>query len=218
VRLLDELRAEHDLIDPVLGALRTYVDRRVGGDAGPGDAPAFLRFFRLYAGHFHHAREEEVLVPALVGDAELPRDRGPIPSLLQQHRDMAGVLAEVEALLPAPSLSPDQGRALADAAVRYSHALWRHIDAENSVLLPESEARLRRVGRLELEGRPASPEEEAARDEGRRLLALYPPVHDRVALRGEGCVVCPSHGVTCDGVEREWWTDAEWGDFFDRVG
>jgi len=218
VRLVEELRAEHDLIEPVLGALRTYVDRRVQGAAGPEDAAAFLRFFRSYAGRFHHAREEEVLVPALVREADLPGDRGPIPSLLQQHREMEAVLGEIEKLLPQPALCPVQGTALADAALRYSHALWRHIDAENSVLLPESEARLRRAGVLELEGRPASAEEEAAREDGRRLLALHPPGHDRSALRGEGCVVCPSHGVTCDGVEREWWSDAEWSDFFDRVG
>ena len=218
MRLLDELRAEHERIDPVLGSLCTYAGRRARGEAGPGDAGAFLRFFLLFAGRYHHAREEQILLPALVERAQLSPARGPIPSLLQQHRDIAVLLDEVGALLPLERLEAGQGAALTAAATRYAHALWRHIDAENSVLLPESEARLARAGVLELPERPIGAEEQTAHDVALPLVARYPPQHDRTAVRGEGCVVCPSYGTSCDGVEREWWTDHEWDDFFHRVG
>jgi hemerythrin-like domain-containing protein len=218
VQLLDDLRREHAMIEPVLGSLQAYAAARASGSAGPQDAAAYLAFFRLYAGRYHPAREEDILLPALVARAELPADRGPIPSLLQQHHDMAGQLEAAATLLVRETLAPDEAAALVELVTGYAHALLRHIDAENSVLLPESEERLRRAGVFELADRPLADEERAARDGAAELLARHPPLHDRSALRGEGCFVCPSHGTTCDGVEREWWSDDEWGDFFDRVG
>ena len=32
------------------------------------------------------------------------------------------------------------------------------------------------------------------------------------------CVVCPSYGLSCEGLEREWWTEQEWDDFRERDG
>jgi hypothetical protein len=37
-------------------------------------------------------------------------------------------------------------------------------------------------------------------------------------VRGEGCVVCPSYGDTCAGIEREWWNEWEWEELSERVG
>jgi hypothetical protein len=42
-------------------------------------------------------------------------------------------------------------RRLESLAIAYSRALWRHIDAENTVLFPEAEARLPQTGVPELE-------------------------------------------------------------------
>ena len=78
-------------------------------------------------------------------------------------------------------------------------------------MLPESEKRLRRVGVLELDGRAPTVEEVAAREAGVRLVERYPPSYDPGAVRGEGCVVCTSFGVDCDGVEREWWSERRVG-------
>jgi len=217
VRLLDELRAEHDLIEQVLGSLRTFVDLRVRGERDVSGAAAFVAFFRGYAAGFHHAREEDVLLPALVKEAELPESSGPVQALIAQHHEMAAMLGELAALLGAELATPAERERLSEVATRYSRALWAHIDAENSVLLPESEKRLRRVGVLELDGRGPTAEEEAARETGHRLVQLYPPTEDVGAVRGEGCVVCASFGVTCDGVEREWWNEFEWEEFPDHL-
>lgn len=62
--LLDGLRAEHDLIERVSERLLSYA----GGTAGPSstdDGAAFMRFLRVYADRFHHAREEDVPVAAM---------------------------------------------------------------------------------------------------------------------------------------------------------
>jgi hemerythrin-like domain-containing protein len=218
VRLIDELRAEHEIIEKVLGSLRTYAERRANGAAGPGDAEGYLRFFRLYAGDYHHAREEDSLFPALQTHLELPPDSGPLFSIRDQHRQMAATLAELAPRLSGELRATDEREAVRELATRYAHALLLHIDAENSVLLPESEERLRRSGIHELDGRPPTAGERAARAEGERLAEVHPPAYDPAALRGEGCVICPSYGTTCGGLEREWWTDDEWEAFENREG
>lgn len=217
MKLIDDLRADHDLIEQVLGSLRTFVDARVRGDGDPADGGAFVSFFRLFAGEFHHAKEEDTLFPALRRDADLP-EQGPIAVLTSDHRRMAAVLDELGSLLIAGVLNEDARDRLRSLAVEYSHALWHHIDAENSVLLPEGEARLAKKGVRELLSRPMTADERAARQQGERLLHRYPPTSDPEVVRGEGCVCCHAFGESCRGLEREWWNEWEWEEFEDHLG
>jgi hemerythrin-like domain-containing protein len=216
MHLFEELRAEHDLIESVAGSLRTYVSQRVRGQGDPADGPRFVRFLRSYAGHYHHAREEETLFAALMARAQLP-ERGPIATLVADHRHIATLLDQIDALVGRATLDVEGLRQLESLAVDYTHALWRHIDAENSVLFPESEARLRKAGVRELESRPPSDEETMARSLGEALAVRYPPLHDAAAMRGDGCVCCPAMGETCRGLEFEWWNEWEWAEFDDHL-
>ncbi len=216
--LIDELRAEHELIDGVLGSFRTFAAGRARGEADPRDGDGFLRFFRVFSGGYHHAREEEILLPALTAEAGLDAKSGPVISIVDQHRSMALILEELSAFLTQGPGTTGRMDALVEQATRCSRALWLHIDAENSVLFPESEQRLRRAGVHELPGRPMSVAERDARSEGERLARLYPETYDPGAIRGEGCVICPSYGSTCEGVEREWWNEWEWEMFDGRQG
>jgi hemerythrin-like domain-containing protein len=204
--LLDHLRAEHELIERAVGSLQTFA-------AAPGrsaaDGEGYLRFFRLYAGRYHHAREEDSLFPALVRDTAAPADRGPLKMLLQAHHSMAHILER---------MALAQGAELATLAARYGSALLHHIDAENSVLFPEAETRLGRAGVRELPDRAPDAEEAAARDAMEALVAKYPPREIPDLIRGDGCVSCEAYGEGCDGVEREWWTELEWEDVFHRIG
>jgi hemerythrin-like domain-containing protein len=215
LRLIDDLRAEHAVIERTLGALAAYVDARVAGRGDPADAAAFLAFFRLFAGQYHHAREEDTLFPALFAHLPIRPDSGPVRSLVDQHAAMAKTLEEMAPLLGEPG---GEGGRLLDLSTRHRRALLAHMDAENSVLLPESESRLRRAGAPDLAGRGPDAGERAARDGAERLLALYPPREDAGAIRGEGCVICPSYGTSCEGLEREWWSEQEWDDFRERDG
>jgi len=200
----------------VLGALRTFVERRLRGEGDPSDGARFVAFFRLYAGAFHHHREEDVLFPALTESLGLPHDRGPLVALAAQHRELEATMAALAPLLGGALEAADERRAIEDLARRYTRGLCAHIDAENSVLLPDSEARLSRAGVRELPDVPLAPEFAAAREDGAALCAAYPPSVDSEALRGEGCVICPSYGVDCDGLEREWWNEHEWETFYKR--
>jgi hemerythrin-like domain-containing protein len=216
MKLIDTLRDEHVLIDQVLGSFRAYVDGLVNGTADPDDGRRFASFFFEFAGRFHHDREERVFFEALVKDAELPGDSGPVHALVREHAEMEGWLREMTPFLePTAQTGEDRGR-LQALAIRYSHALWRHIDAENSVLYPEGEERLGRCGIRELPDRPLSEAEAGAREDAAQLLVRYPPVEDASLTRGDGCFMCRAHGDTCEGLEAAWWTELEWEEFFLR--
>lgn len=213
MKLIDAFQDEHVLIDQVLGSLRTYVGGLVDGTADPDDGRRFVAFFTEFAGHFHHDREERVLFEALVTHGKLPGDRGPVRAVKHEHAEMEEWLCKMTPFLEQRPQSEDDRVRLRALATRYSHALWRHIDAENSVLYPEGAERLRRNGIRELPDRPMSEAEAAAREDGVALLVRYPPVADVALMRGDGCFMCRAHGETCDGLEAEWWTELEWEEF-----
>jgi len=213
MRLIDELQAEHDTIEQVAGAFLTFAavpadQRRVD------DGESFLRFFRLYANHYHHAREEDTLFAALRDRAGLPTERGPVATMVADHVKMAGMLDAIAASFQAGARQETLFR---DSVTAYVHALWHHIDAENSVLFPECEPRLRRNGVAELPSRGMTPDESQALAAGRALVGRYPPPADPGVIRGDGCIMCPAFGVTCRGLEREWWNEWEWDEFEDRM-
>ena len=81
-------RARKALESSSLGALLTFAgtppeQRRVE------DGESFVRFFRLFANHYHHAREEDTLFAALRDRAGLPTDRGPVATMVADHVRMA---------------------------------------------------------------------------------------------------------------------------------
>lgn len=212
MQLIQDLRSEHDLIEQVVGSFRTYVEERLARAAAPGDAAAYIEFFRRFAGDFHHAKEEDTLFVALRAEADLPEE-GPIAVLKADHRRMAGLLGELGELLGGDLGDPATQERVKELARQYSHSLWHHIDAENSVLLPESEGRLLKKGVRELPSRPMTSAERDARAAGERLLSKYPPLADPAIIRGEGCVSCEAFGENCQGLEREWWNEWEWEAF-----
>lgn len=217
MKLIETLQREHILIETVLGSMRTWADRVAAGVAPVAEGKQFMAFFRVYAGAFHHEREEVVLFPSLVRDAGLPADRGPIAVIVDDHHRMAAILDELEAVLARDASAEGDRARLAELATRYSHELWVHIDAENSVLLPESEERLRQNGVRELPCREPDERERAAARTGKELVAVYPPMEPDIT-RGDGCMMCPAYGPRCGGVEREWWNDNEWDEFADHIG
>ena len=216
MKLLDAFQAEHALIDRMLGSLRSYVVALVDGTADVADGARFAAFFTEFAGHFHHGREEGVLFDALVRAAALPAERGPVHALTREHAEMARWLGELVPLLECRPPSDDDRARLRTLAKRYSQALWRHIDAENSVVYREGGERLVRCGVHELPDRPMTAAEAAAREHAAALLARYPPIEDEELARGDGCFMCRAHGDTCKGLEAEWWTELEWEEFYDR--
>jgi len=198
VKLLDDFREEHEVIEEVAGSLYRWAEE--GGD--PADAGRFARFLKVYSAGFHHEREDGVLVPAIVEHLEFPADRGPIKVIQDEHRRLEELTARLGA-------STDR-----EVAREIARILWEHIDKENSVLFREAEERLHREGIRELDDRPMTGEERAALELGRSLVELYPPLEDPEVIRGEGCIVCSAFADTCRGIEAEWWNRWEWENHF----
>ena len=202
MRLLDEFRTEHELVDRIAGSLIRFAEQAPRGETAAEDVSDFVRFFRVFVAGYHHDREERTLFPALVDRAEVPANRGPLPAIAADHRVSAGLVDELE------EAGGNRERA-AEVARRLAHHLWEHVDKEDSVLLPESADRLRRNGLTQLEGREPTAEEEAARALGERLTERFPPLDDPEIVRGDGCIACSAFGESCGGIETEWWNDWE---------
>ena len=75
MRLLEEFKAEHSLVDRMAGSLIRFAELIAGGETAPDDVADFVHFFRVFVSGYHHEREEEVLFPALVEHAEVPANR-----------------------------------------------------------------------------------------------------------------------------------------------
>jgi len=202
MNLLDELKAEHMLVDRVAGSLIRFTELTARGETSAEDVADFVHFFRVFVAGYHHEREERTLFPALVERAEVPADRGPLPSIKADHHMAAALVDELE------ETGGDQEKA-ADVARLLAHHLWEHVDKEDSVLLPEASERLRRNGVTRLKGRDPTAEEEAARQLGEQLIVRFPPLDDPEVVRGDGCVACSAFGETCGGIETEWWNTWE---------
>jgi hemerythrin-like domain-containing protein len=202
MRLIDEFRIEHRLVDQVAGSLFRFAGAARSGDTSLQDVEDFGRFFRVFVSGYHHEREEQILFPALVERAEVPADRGPLPAIEADHRGAVALVDELES-------AAHDGQQAADVARRLAHHLWEHIDKEDSVLLPESVDRLRRNGVTRLEGREPTADEAAARELGEELTTRFPPLDDPEIVRGDGCIACSAFGETCGGIESEWWNTWE---------
>ncbi len=202
MQLIDELKAEHLLVDRVAGALFRFAESASDGGIQPEDVEDFVTFFRVFVAGYHHQREEESLFAALIERAEISSDRGPLAVMEADHRAAAAMVDE----LARAKRETDEA---AGVARRLAHHLWEHVDKEESVLFPESVDRLRRNGVVRLVGRGPTVEEEAARELGEGLIERFSPLDDPEFVRGDGCIACSAFGETCGGIESEWWTSWE---------
>ena len=125
------LREEHRVILRALVLLDVAAGRLGAGQAlPPGWWDRLIEWLRAFADRNHHAKEEAHLFPALA-HAGVPAAGGPVEVMLEEH-------AEGRALIRAMAEGAAAERAA--AAARYVHLLRDHIDKENGVLLPLSDA------------------------------------------------------------------------------
>ena len=83
-----------------------------------------------FAGHFHHDREERVLFRALVAEAELPADRGPVHALAREHAEMEEWLREMTPLLGRRPQSVDDRAGL--EAERWTELEWEEFHSRDA--------------------------------------------------------------------------------------
>ena len=126
---IDQLLAEHRIIEKALRALAGLCDRLERGEQIDPDAfDRIFEFLMTFADRRHHQKEEKCLFPAL-GAQGVPRDRGPIGVILQEHCTGRALIAQMRRAVSAHA--NDQ---FIEAARAYVDLLSEHIQKEDNVL------------------------------------------------------------------------------------
>lgn len=168
---IEQLTQEHQVIKRMLAALEGMCAALEAGEAVPAeDFEKAVEFIRVFADKRHHGKEEDLLFPALV-ELGMPKDAGPIGVMLREHgmgREFVRGLAEAAARLKAG----DKAAAgeVADNARGYAALLDQHIDKEDGILYPMTEAHLSGERMAELAGKFDEVERTVGR--GEEFLAL----------------------------------------------
>ncbi len=137
--MVDDLRREHEQILLSLAVLEGFCEDIGGGTLPPeADLRGCVAFLRDFADRVHHAKEEQVLFPALAAAGIGQRD-GAVRALEAEHALARDLTREMDLAL---SSGPDY-LTFAHAARTCSSLLRAHIRKEDGQLFPAAEAALR---------------------------------------------------------------------------
>lgn len=143
MKATQQLKDEHQGIILMLRILQKVSEKlKSGGSLQQEHFQGMLEFFKVFVDRCHHAKEEDLLFPALEA-AGIPRIGGPIGVLLDEHARARGF---VKAMSTAFS-DYRRGRATASAGIiksaeEYRALLLQHIDKEDTVLYPMADSML----------------------------------------------------------------------------
>ena len=129
------LKSEHKVILRMLVVLDRLATRFENREGFEREALGqCVQFFRLFADACHHAKEEDLLFPALESRG-IPREGGPIGVMLHEHTVARRHTAEMGAALDAVGAGDTGGEGrFVDAARAYIELLTNHIYKEDNVL------------------------------------------------------------------------------------
>ncbi len=141
MKATEELKNEHVHILAMIKVMETICDRLESGMTVPCDhLEMALDFIRGFADRCHHAKEEDVLFPALE-QAGIPREGGPVGVMLHEHaRGRAFVKGLGEAVMTYRSSGDAHG--VVENARSYADLLRQHIYKEDNVLYMMADQRL----------------------------------------------------------------------------
>ncbi len=131
----ERLTKEHDEIKRMLRILeRVCAELDEGRKVDGHHMTEIVDFIQNYADRYHHAKEEDLLFPAME-KAGIPREGGPIGVMLQEHDIGRGYVKEMK------EAAEEYQNGDGEAASRYTgnarsftELLRAHIDKEDSIL------------------------------------------------------------------------------------
>lgn len=137
------LRHEHRVIEQVLAVVEKLADQAEREQVFNTETAAkAIDFLRQFADRCHHAKEEDLLFPALEAKG-FPRDGGPTGVMLYEHEQGRGFIRQmaeaVETLAANPSIA---SKNFAAAARQYVELLRQHISKEDTILFVLAERTL----------------------------------------------------------------------------
>ncbi|NLV92714.1 MAG: hypothetical protein GX030_10040 [Firmicutes bacterium] len=135
----DILRQEHRQIKRVLRILDCAAAKvRAGEEVDLDLLRQGVKFAREYADMFHHGKEEELLFPRL-REKGLPPG-GPVDVMIREHVMGRDYVGEIDTILntivkgEGEDIATEDREELADAILRYTAHLSRHIQKEDMIL------------------------------------------------------------------------------------
>lgn len=139
------IKDEHRAIAAVINGLRQVAGRMrkagEGGQASDLDFVALLvRYIKAFPETMHHPKEEHYLFDRLARRTGEVSDL--IASLEQEHRDGTQLIEEIEASLESARGDATQRAELADVIDRFAESQWRHLSAEEKLILPAARRHL----------------------------------------------------------------------------
>lgn len=130
-----DLRFEHDHILAMIGCLRAAcTEIETTGQIDVSTFEKGVEFIRNYADAWHHAKEEEILFPAMEASG-MPREGGPIGVMLHEHVVGRSYVSKISEYLGAAATGDSEARLLVQRyALAYADLLTQHIQKENGIL------------------------------------------------------------------------------------
>lgn len=137
------LMEEHEAIKRVLSILEKIIDElENNGKANIEHLENIQEFITVFADRCHHAKEENVLFPALV-DEGFPQEEGPLGVMLSEHEKGRGFAKGFrEALAKYQTGDISTIPTIVENAKSYIALLRDHIDKENNILYPMADMHL----------------------------------------------------------------------------
>ena len=167
----DVLYSEHEIILQALSLLERAVDRIAdAGSVSAADVADLVDFLASFADDLHHAKEEQLLFPAL-GEAGLPSHGGPVAVMLMEHEHGRAFLSSMRRAAADWGSDAAKG-AFEDAALGYVELLRQHIHKENEILFPLAERALSEDAKAALSAAFTKHDEQRRADEHARCRAL----------------------------------------------
>lgn len=147
-----QLRDEHEGIRTMLRIME--VIRKQAQNSGNFDKAHFaaiLEFLKVFVDQCHHAKEEELLFPALEA-AGVPKDGGPIGVMLHEHALGRELVKTMEASFNALSKNGGQSalQEVSHHTEEYIALLSGHIDKESGILFDMADHMLSEMKQREL--------------------------------------------------------------------
>jgi hemerythrin-like domain-containing protein len=133
----EQLKEEHEGIRLMLDILSKVCDRlESGARVDQRHLDQILEFLKVFVDKCHHAKEEDILFPAMER-AGVPGEGGPIGVMLAEHRlgreNIKGMSEAAERLRLGDRSASSQ---FVRNARRYIELLEAHIEKENGILYP----------------------------------------------------------------------------------
>ena len=143
MKATDILKEEHSLILVMLQVLDTAcATMESGGHVDHGDIADMIDFIRNFADRCHHAKEENLLFPAME-KAGISRDRGPIGVMLAEHTAGRNFVKGMDKALGQMKAGDETAAEMFIADTQgYVSLLDGHIMKENNVLFAMADENL----------------------------------------------------------------------------